>query len=327
MDLTPESLPDHLFVIIRRPRLQDIFEDAILHPEIRCTTPYIAKIIRVIIANSHQDPFEAQSRHQGPLIKLGCEAPPELAAWIISQEQWCLQGCFEEDHSFPIEPDSYWDSDRFSSFFAYSVGYDPDAIYIRAILHFNFASFDLHYICKSSLEHSYWLTETCGGCWDHGVKARVVACSEAGMDWIGELCLNTIADDRVTLVEFFAFHGSLHILEAAWLELGYDLGSFSADFEGELVCAIVQDLDALRPARKWRQTPRQEIHDILTGIFLDEGYRKFFPDDEEEIEKFSNGFDAVTFSSRYRGYVEDDFDNLPAVNGLTEEFWTDQALT
>jgi hypothetical protein len=127
------------------------------------------------------------------------------------------------------------------------------------------------------------------------------------------------------LSSFFASNGSLHILEAAWLELGNDLGSFYANFEGEIVCAIVRDLDALRPARKWRQAKSwkqgQEIYDLSSGIFLDEGYRKLFPDDEEEIEKIGYGFDVATFSKRRWDYLEGDFESLPVVNGLTEDFW------
>jgi hypothetical protein len=313
-------------------RLQQIFECAIVGPDF--LTPCLIEIIRVIIANSRQNPFEAQSRYQGPLIKLACEMRHELAACMRSQEQWCLEGCFEEDHSFPdytfpIEPgdDStiiYLDG-PFSAFCVYSLVGDPDAIYLRAILHFKVTSCDLPFICLHSLANSRELTEYIGGCWDHAVKARVVACLEAGMDWIDEVPLDTVADDWVTLVEFFASHGGLHILEAAWLELGNDLGSFYANFEGEIVCAIVRDLDALRPARGWRQAKgwdrTQEIYDLSSGIFLDEGYRKFFPDDEEEIEEMGYGFDAVTFSRRMWGYLGDDSESLPVVNGLTEEFW------
>jgi hypothetical protein len=312
-------------------RLQQTFECAIVGLDLLTSC---LEIIRVIIANSHQNPFEAQSRYQGPLIKVACEMRHELAACIRSQEQWCLQGCFGEDHSFPdyTFPIAPGDNSRitcldgsFSAFCVNSLVGDPDAIYLKAILHFKVTSYDLPSICLHNLANSRELTENIGGCWDHAVKARVVACLEAGKDWIDEVPLYTVANDGVTLVEFFASNGSLHILEAAWLELGNDLGSFYANFEGEIVCAIVRDLDALRPARKWRQAKSwkqgQEIYDLSSGIFLGEGYRKLFPDDEEEIEKIGYGFDVATFSKRRWGYLEGDFESLPVVNGLTEEFW------
>jgi hypothetical protein len=219
---------------------------------------------------------------------------------------------------------------------------DSDAIYLRAILRFKVTSYDLPSICQRSLINSRTLTKDVGGCWDRAVKARVVACLEAGMDWIDDVCLETVANDWITLVDFFASHGSLHILETAWLELGNDSASFYANFEGEIVCAIVRDLDALRPPRAWRQAKvldqTQEIYDHSSSIFLDQAYRKFFPDDEEEIEKIGYGFDLDKFSLRMWGYLEDDFESsvdgcgefdseteaterLPVVNGLTEEFW------
>ncbi len=271
---------------------------------------------------------------------------PELAACIRSQEQWCLQGCFEEDHSLLIDPfgnpRKMYLSGRLSAFCVYSLVGDPDAIYLRTILHLKVTNHYLPSICEHSLANSRELTENIGGCWDHPVKARLLACLEAGMDWIDKISLDTIANDQITLVEFFASRSSLHILEAAWLALGNDLASFYATFEGEIVCAIVRDLDALRPARAWRQGKvwdlRQEIYDRSSSIFLDKTYRKSFPDDEEEIGKLGYGFDADTFSDRQWGWLEDDSESgtngcaeidsddeatesLPAVNGLTEEFW------
>ncbi|KAN0112249.1 hypothetical protein V8E51_005200 [Hyaloscypha variabilis] len=311
-------------------RIQQIFECTIADPD--SLTSYVVEIIRVIIINSRQNPFDIQSRYQGPLIKLACEMRPELAACIRSQEQWCIQGCFEEDHTFHIKPGDhsmgfYFGGPMFP-FWEKSLVGDPDAIYLRAILHSTVTPCYLPSICQNNLINSRTLIKDLGGCWDHAVKARVY--------------LDTVANDRATLVEFFASYGSINILEAAWLELGDDLESFYANFEGEIICAIVRDLDALRPARQWRQPKvwdrRQDIYDHSSSVFFDQAYRKFFPDDEEEIEEIGFGFDAVTFYRRRRGNLEDDFEpsaddcaefnsnietteSLLAVNGLTEEFW------
>jgi hypothetical protein len=326
-------------------RIQQIFDFAIVGPDF--LTSYLVEIIRIIITRSRQNPFEAQSRYQGPLMKLACEMRPDLAACIRSQDRWCLQGCFEEDHLFPIEPSSrkHYAGGPFSAFCVYSLIGDPDATYLSAILHFNITEYYLPYICLHALINSRELTENIGGCWDCAVKTRVLACLKAGMDWNDVVSLDNVSNDWVTLVEFFASKGSLHILEAAWLELGNDLGSFYANFEGEIVCAVVRDLDALRPARQWLQAEArgriQEMYELSRGIFFDDAYRKFFPDDEEEIKEIGCGFNPVTFSCRMRGLVEDDLDtnaescaefnnfdvsseateSLPAVNGLTEEFW------
>ncbi len=168
------------------------------------------------------------------------------AACIRSQEQWCLQGCFEEDHSLPVYNvpiDPVYDLEivcaPFSVFRVYSLVGDLDAIYFRVILHFKVASYCLPSICLHSLANARELTKDIEGCWDHAVKARVIACLEVGMDWMDEVFLDTVAHDLATLVEFFASQGSLHILEAVWLELGNDLSSFYANFEGEILCAMV----------------------------------------------------------------------------------------
>jgi hypothetical protein len=324
-------------------RLQEVLEHAISTADF--LTPYIIEIIRIIITKSQQDPFESQSRYQGPLIKLACEMRPELAVYIQSQEQWYLHGCFEEDQSLPIEaskiPGVSCTGGPYFAFCLYSLVRDSDAIYLRAILRFKVTPYDLASICQHALRNSRCLTGNSGGRWDHAVKARIVACLEMGMDWTDDVSLGNVNNDLVTLVEFFASQGSLNILVDVWLELGNDLESFYANFEGEIVCAIIRNLDALRPARRWRQATvgcGREVYELSRGIFLDEAYRKFFPDDEEEIEEIGYGFDPVTFSRRMWSYIEDDLksnadgcaefgsdteatESLPVVNGLTEEFW------
>jgi hypothetical protein len=47
-------------------RIQQILECAIADPD--SITSYVVEIIRAIIINSRQNPFDTQSRYQGPLI-------------------------------------------------------------------------------------------------------------------------------------------------------------------------------------------------------------------------------------------------------------------
>jgi hypothetical protein len=328
-------------------RLHELLENAIASPDF--LIPYLMEIIRTIITKSRETPFEARSRYQGPLMKVSSEILPELGACIQSQERWCLYDCFEKDLSIPVKRSLWTCAGSLDfPFCAYSLVRDPDAIYLRAVLHYGVFRYDLYSVCRKSLKNSRFLAENIGGCWHHAVIARVNVCLELGMDFRTPM---TLYAGGVTLVEYFSYWGCVQILKSAWLDVGKSLDSFSANFEGCLVSAVARHLDDLRPVRRWRQVAdHDEFYlelelrvefESARSVFSDEGYRKYFPDDEWEVGKLMQltNFDEIHdyWSSQLRRLHRDmesgsEFDTrtssetrsnacLPAINGITEEFW------
>jgi hypothetical protein len=204
----------------------------------------------------------------------------------------------------------------------------------------------MNFACRRAHIWSISSAEGTGKDWDSAVEARVVVCLKRGM---------TLDHSNHFLFESFSHSGKTKILESAWFKVHRNLESFATFFEEYRVRGITRNLNTLRPAQRWKEkyhTYRMEnakyLFNSARDTALDSGYRKYFPEDEEEVEKIlgyplfgspsdpmtdDGGIPMLKLNSVPHLHEIDLGENLesrmdtnssgrfPAINSLTNAFW------
>ena len=141
----------------------------------------------------------------------------------------------------------------------------------------------------------------------------------------------------LSVAQYYVVHGKKHLLESALLLVGWTPDSIRIMFEEEASALLVRFLDSFRPVTATSKAGKDlcyKCHKALPispcsehisvylknrDMALNEGYRKYFPEEEEEIRGVVNKYDRrLPVLDHDLPVVNGD---LPAVNGITQEFW------
>jgi hypothetical protein len=192
-------------------------------------------------------------------------------------------------------------------------------------------------LCTEAEEWAESLKLKRGKSFDSPVKTRLIACFQHGLDLERDCWCTRGCTSR--LVQHFLQAGKAKLLESALLEHGKSPEIIASILEEGKYGTIVDELDQLRPARNvWkygfrfkyfqRKMEQHERHVVVAlyrkhrAMAIDEGYRKYFPEDWAEIEDLTSQFDKLMLEKKPLPRPNPEVEgSLPAINGLGEDFW------
>jgi hypothetical protein len=301
-------------------------------------TSHLADMLPCLVTRSASNPFSFDEKHESNLFLASMEAIPEIAACVMGQESWPLpEPLTEPEYSLYVynyrRPVILNIGGN-----AYDLLRDRRAIYTRAELKWRFSSSagpgdSMSEFCQDILHESQILPTDQSGACNLAIRARLITCLEFGMS---PKDASDIWDpDNVSVAEYYRVHGKKHLLESALVLVGWTPDSICIMFEEEASASLVRFLHSFRPVAATSKAGTDLYHQILNpfipdpsnaaicylknrSMALNEGYRKYFPEEEEEeeIQRVVNKYDE------YVPVLEPILEHgLPAVNGITQDFW------
>jgi hypothetical protein len=136
---------------------------------------------------------------------------------------------------------------------------------------------------------------------DSALKARLVAFLEAGIDPGYLTRTSALHVESESKAQIYVMEGRMEILRSSLQQVRWDSEKISALLEDGATGWLSEELDRLKP---WWQMFRlgekrrlsidceerfdhyQRLYETKRATSLCEGYRKYFPEDEEEIREF-----------------------------------------
>jgi hypothetical protein len=225
---------------------------------------------------------------------------------------------------------------------------DPEALYLHRWLQYmspEERGTVLVDICILAERQCRRLFEDGKGSWDSSVRTRLVSCLNSGMDPTTERSIaygfdrssesslrtvqfsNFAEGPSESLIQCYLSAGKAEVLRSAMLHVGRNPDEIGTLFEEEACASIVQELDQLKPTfylsevqrhlrHKWSPTcpdSAERCCRYYIDLALNEGYRKFFPEEDERTMELIKEIELEN--------QEGNEEILPAINGLTEDFW------
>lgn len=167
------------------------------------------------------------------------------------------------------------------------------------------------------------------------IKARLAACVEAGMN-LQTAGPSPYMTEAQSVAQFYMSEGKKQLLESCLVDMGWDQEAICNLFDQEASDSLALALQSLRPPFRLSQSgeslkeyymQRDDpcIHNFDPAEHymaaaakyerervsaMNKSYRNCFPEEEGEIRELL---------SKYDEYLP--VKDLPAVNGLTEDFW------
>jgi hypothetical protein len=292
-----------------------------------------ADMLRCLVARSSSNPFDFSRKYVTSIVLALLDIVPEIASCITNEESWPLPELLAEQDYGNRRNGYSWSEYPFPEIEenAYRLLHDPTAIYVRERLKWKvpgpYSRPDMADACLNVLRQSQYLPDYESGAWDMAVKARLVAFLESGMSPKDITILRGMPG---SVAQYYMVHGKKHLLESALLLVGWTPDSIRVTFEEEASALLVRFLDSLKPVTATSETgsdlfdekfnPSSPDQPSKAEIFylknrnmaLNEGYRRYFPEveEEEKILRVVNKYDRLI-----------PIYDLPAVNGITQDFW------
>jgi hypothetical protein len=308
-------------------------------PKIACSSPpsitaHLAHMLRCLVTRSASNPFSFSEKHENNLFIASMEVVPEIAACVMGQESWPLPEPLPE-HEYRLYTPKWIENYRVLSVSmdenAYSLLRDPTAIYTRAELKWRFHNFGsegvMSQFCQDILHQSRTLPNHQSEACDLAIRERLIACLEFGMS--PKDSSGTWGLQRISVAQCYMVKGKKRLLESALLLVGWTPNSIHEMFDEEASALLALVLDSFRPVAAlsdvcidlFGDTIRLDRPDHWSWEFedfyvknrdpaLNEGYRRYFPEEEERLIEVINIYDRYYHIS-----------DLPAINGITQEFW------
>jgi hypothetical protein len=290
-------------------------------------TSQLGDMLRCLVIRSGSNPLAFDQKHEKSFFLASMKVVPEVSASIMGQDSWPLPEPLAEHEYNP--KGCIWYTPIIEEN-AYSLLRDPTAIYTRARLRWEAVLSKkkgrMADVCFNVLDQSHNLPDHQNGAWDLAIRARLLACLEFGMS-----PKDTGASHKggkLSVAQYYTIQGKKQLLESALLQVGWTPDSIYIMFDEEASALLVQVLNSFRPLHSMFAVriflfcdtigPSRPAHPSWAAsiylknrdIALNEGYRRYFPEEEEEILRVVNHLDSFL-------PIED----LPAVNGITQDFW------